>query len=193
MNIRRKITEAAVCLTLTVCLAVGGFFVLPAQKAVSAPAQPDSSQTESSETISANSSSEALSSSSEESSSQTSSTGRDTSQKSTSSKQASSSTAKLPSSKPPVSSKPSVQVPAVTAPSGNYVVGYYASWARGSGLPPENLDASLLTHIHYAFANLSASGDLILPYPNTDKKNFEGLNALKRKKPGLKTFPCCFC
>ena len=190
MKIRKKITEASVSLALTVCLAVGGFFALPAQKAVSAPAQPTSSHSESSLPESSNLSSETSSNpSSEESSKQASSTGQASSGQAQSSKPpAASSKPKVPvSSKPSSSSRPAVQSPSVTVPSGNYVVGYYASWARGSGLPPEKLDASLLTHIHYAFANMNANGDLLLPYPTTDKKNFDGLNMLKQQNPGLKT------
>ncbi len=71
-------------------------------------------------------------------------------------------------------------------PTGKYMVGYYPSWASGSGLPPQNVDASLLTHIHYAFANVNANGSLILPHGAIDRNNLQGLVALRGKNPQLK-------
>lgn len=91
------------------------------------------------------------------------------------------------SSAPPASSAPSVQKPQTSTPSGKYIVGYYASWARSSGLPATSLDASLLTHINYAFADISSNGELRLPNSTTDLKNFEDLRTLKRSNPHLKT------
>ncbi len=67
-----------------------------------------------------------------------------------------------------------------------YVVGYYPSWARGSGFSADKIDAAKLTHIHYAFANISADCRLIMAQSSTDLKNFSDLRALKSKNPALK-------
>lgn len=71
--------------------------------------------------------------------------------------------------------------------SGKYVVGYYPSWAASSGLAPSSVQASMLTHLNYAFASLNAQQKLVLANPQTDRRNFEGLRALKQKYPHLKT------
>lgn len=104
---------------------------------------------------------------------------------------ASSDTYRAPVSSQPASSAVTSSQPTAPKPSntnsGRYVVGYYPSWARGSGLPAAKLDASLLTHINYAFADISAQNTLVLPHPTTDRQNFADLRALKRENPHLKT------
>ena len=67
------------------------------------------------------------------------------------------------------------------------MVGYYASWATGSGLPPSSIDASLLTHLNYAFADISSQNKLVLANPTTDRNNFKGLRSLKEANPHLVT------
>ncbi|MDF2632706.1 MAG: hypothetical protein K0Q85_1302 [Caproiciproducens sp.] len=68
----------------------------------------------------------------------------------------------------------------------NYVVGYYTSWSRHSGFTPDKIDASKVTHIHYAFADISSGLQLTMTDAYTDLKNLEGLRNLKKKNPALK-------
>lgn len=67
------------------------------------------------------------------------------------------------------------------------VVGYYAAWAAYSGFTPDKIDASKLTHINYAFANIGSDLKIALGYPDIDPSNFSKLNALKQTYPNLKT------
>ncbi|MDF2541557.1 MAG: glycoside hydrolase family 18 [Herbinix sp.] len=67
------------------------------------------------------------------------------------------------------------------------VVGYYAAWARYSGFTPDKIDAGKLTHINYAFANISSDLKLALGYPDIDPANISQLNLLKKSYPNLKT------
>ena len=75
----------------------------------------------------------------------------------------------------------------VPAPTTNRVVGYYAAWAAYSGYTPDKVDASKLTHINYAFANISSDLKVALGYPDIDISNFNKLNALKQTNPKLRT------
>ena len=67
------------------------------------------------------------------------------------------------------------------------VIGYYAAWAAYSGFTPDQLDASQLTIINYAFANIGSDLKLTLGYPDVDPANIKKLNALKENHPKLKT------
>ncbi|MDF2588948.1 MAG: glycoside hydrolase family 18, partial [Anaerocolumna sp.] len=67
------------------------------------------------------------------------------------------------------------------------VVGYYAAWAKYSGFTPDKIDASKLTHINYAFANIGSDNKITLGYPDIDPQNIASLNNLKTKYPNLKT------
>lgn len=67
------------------------------------------------------------------------------------------------------------------------VVGYYAAWAAYSKYLPTNIDATKLTHINYAFANISNDLKITLGYPDIDENNIKLLNSLKTKNPNLKT------
>ncbi len=69
----------------------------------------------------------------------------------------------------------------------NKVVGYYAAWAAYSGITPDKLDATKLTHINYAFANIGSDLKITLGYPDVDLSNIQKLNALKQINPNLKT------
>lgn len=80
-------------------------------------------------------------------------------------------------------------------------VGYYSSWSTYSNFQVSNIDASQLTHINYAFANISSTGEVILgdswadvekPFPGDSttqpiKGNFNQLLKLKQQYPHLKT------
>ncbi len=80
-------------------------------------------------------------------------------------------------------------VPAVTpipiAPE-TKIIGYYAAWAAYSGYTPDKIDATKLTHINYAFANIGSDLKIELGYPDVDESNLTGLNALKEMNPNLK-------
>jgi chitinase len=81
------------------------------------------------------------------------------------------------------------------------MIGYYAGWATYSDFQVTDIDASKLTHINYAFANISADGrikvgdswaDIEKPFPGDTenqpfKGNFNQLNKLKEQYPHLKT------
>lgn len=67
------------------------------------------------------------------------------------------------------------------------IVGYYAAWTAYSGFTPAQIDASRLTHINYAFANIGPDLRITLGFPNLDPYNFIQLDALKRINPNLKT------
>ncbi len=67
------------------------------------------------------------------------------------------------------------------------IVGYYAAWTAYSGFIPSQIDASRLTHINYAFANIGPDLRIALGFPNLDPYNIIQLNALKQINPDLKT------
>jgi len=67
------------------------------------------------------------------------------------------------------------------------MVGYYAAWAAYSGYTPDKVDASKLTHINYAFANIGSDLKIALGYPDVDSSNISKLNTLKQSNPNLKT------
>lgn len=78
-------------------------------------------------------------------------------------------------------------IAATTATTGKMVLGYYASWAAYSGYTPSDIPAAYLTHILYAFANISSDYKITLGDREVDESNFAELRALKNKNPNLKT------
>ena len=67
------------------------------------------------------------------------------------------------------------------------VVGYYAGWSSYLGYAPSDVPAEQLTQINYAFAAIDGTtGKLVLDNPTQDKKNFQGLLALKKRNPELR-------
>ena len=66
-------------------------------------------------------------------------------------------------------------------------MGYYPYYARSSGFTPTSLAAGMLTHIHYAFADVTSAGEVVMANPTTDLANFADLRTLKAKYPHLKT------
>ena len=72
-------------------------------------------------------------------------------------------------------------------PAAPRVIGYYAAWSAYSGFTPDKIDASKLTHINYAFANIGSDLKIALGYPDIDPSNFTRLNTLKQTNPHLKT------
>ena len=67
------------------------------------------------------------------------------------------------------------------------LAGYYTAWSSYSGFTPDKIDASKLTHISYAFANIGPDLTVRMGYPDIDPRNFKMLNELKKKNPELKT------
>ncbi|WNG45931.1 glycosyl hydrolase [Archangium minus] len=97
----------------------------------------------------------------------------------------------------------SVQIGSQT-PGGKRIVAYYTAWSvYARKYFVSNIPASKLTHINYAFANISADGKCILgeTYPDIDmgggwpgewdagalRGNFRALKELKKSHPHLKT------
>jgi GH18 family chitinase len=54
------------------------------------------------------------------------------------------------------------ELPAAVVPGGKMVVGYYPSWAAGRGVFLKDTPFAKLTHINYAFSNVSEAGECIL-------------------------------
>ncbi len=67
------------------------------------------------------------------------------------------------------------------------IAGYYASWAAYSGYSPQNIPAEKLTHIKYAFANISSDLKVCMGDQTVDPENFSKLRQLKQQNPNLKT------
>ncbi len=67
------------------------------------------------------------------------------------------------------------------------MVGYYANWASYSGITPDKLQVSKLTHLNYAFAIIDANGKVAMSDPAIDINNFRILKSLKATNKGLKT------
>lgn len=65
-------------------------------------------------------------------------------------------------------------------------IGYYTYWSAYSGFTPDKIDASKLTHINYAFANINKDLKVVLGNPDIDVKNINGLKELKKVNPNLK-------
>lgn len=106
------------------------------------------------------------------------------------------------------SSKTSTVLPITTQPTGKMVIGYYPSWATTRGVPLSAAPTQRLTHINYAFSNVSTSGECALGDPTADVEkvyaanesitgkdddsradfygNFNQLLELKKQNPQLK-------
>lgn len=67
-----------------------------------------------------------------------------------------------------------------------HIVGYYAAWGRYSKFTPDKLDADKLSHINYAFANISSDLTIKGGYPDVDEANMRDLVKLKKINPDLK-------
>ncbi len=67
------------------------------------------------------------------------------------------------------------------------IVGYYAAWASYSGYLPDKLNPNKVTHLNYAFANISDDLKITMGYPDIDPGNFKKLRQLKQENASLKT------
>src|SRR5688572_12288279 len=65
------------------------------------------------------------------------------------------------------------------------IVGYYYGPTAQRGFPPSRIDARMLTHLIYAFANVGADGTVTLASPALDSANFVDLRRLKQRSPHL--------
>ena len=72
-------------------------------------------------------------------------------------------------------------------PDGPVVLGYYASWAAYEGYTPLDIPADNLTHILYAFANITDDLKIEMGDPDIDPANFTKLRELKQQNPALRT------
>ena len=83
-----------------------------------------------------------------------------------------------------------------------HIVGYYSSWSAAErNYPVTSIAADLLTHLNYAFANISDQGECMLGDPKADTQvlypgdkqgdallgNFHQLQLLKEQHPNLQT------
>lgn len=66
------------------------------------------------------------------------------------------------------------------------ITGYYPAWKSYSGYTPEKIDIRKLTHINYAFANISSDYKIEMGYPDKDPENFKKFQELKKIAPDLK-------
>lgn len=53
-------------------------------------------------------------------------------------------------------------------PAGKMIIGYYPSWATARGVPLKAAPTQKLTHINYAFSNVSPAGECVLGDPAAD-------------------------
>jgi chitinase len=67
---------------------------------------------------------------------------------------------------------------AVSRAENTRIVGYYASWSATEGFLPKAVDATHLTHINYAFANISENGSVVLGDPCLDAGECDGAQTL---------------
>jgi chitinase len=66
------------------------------------------------------------------------------------------------------------------------IIGYYPAWKSYTGFTPERIDISKLTHVNYAFANISRDYEIEMGYPDKDPENFKKFKDLKKINPDLK-------
>ncbi|MFC5530141.1 glycosyl hydrolase family 18 protein [Cohnella yongneupensis] len=78
------------------------------------------------------------------------------------------------------------QKPSIPAESPYKIVGYYPSWGLSLKHPLTEQQVSKLSHLNYAFANVSG-GQVVLGDPATDVENFKQLKNAKIANPNLRT------
>ncbi len=72
--------------------------------------------------------------------------------------------------------------PTVPQTTGKMVIGYYPSWATARGVPLKLAPTQKLTHINYAFSNVSPSGECMLGDPAADvEKTYEANESITDK------------
>lgn len=85
---------------------------------------------------------------------------------------------------PPATQTASVAV-ASAEPFSYILAGYYPGWGAGH-YPVADIPADQLTHVFYAFANVSAGGECISEDPKQDDANWPALQTLKQQHPRLR-------
>jgi GH18 family chitinase len=108
----------------------------------------------------------------------------------------------------PLPATPTPTSTPIAVPGGKSVIGYYPSWVADRNVFVKDIPAHKLTHINYAFSNVSENGECTLGDPAADVEriyaatesvsgledsksaafhgNFNQLLELKQKSPGLK-------
>ena len=79
----------------------------------------------------------------------------------------------------------STRLPPSTTSLARVLAGYYAGWSANR-YPVSAIPAGQLTHVIYAFANISASGECVASKPTQDSANWQALQSLKQDHPQLK-------
>jgi GH18 family chitinase len=113
-----------------------------------------------------------------------------------------------PSQTQPLAPTPTTTAELIPVPGGKHLIGYYPAWAAERGVFVKDIPADKLTHINYAFSNVSENGECVLGDSKADVErvysadesvngladsasaafhgNFNQLLELKQKYPGLK-------
>src|SRR5579859_1615148 len=79
----------------------------------------------------------------------------------------------------------STRLPPSAASLARVLAGYYAGWSAGR-YPVSAIPAGQLTHVFYAFADISPGGECVASKPAQDSANWQALQALKQAHPQLK-------
>jgi chitinase len=74
-----------------------------------------------------------------------------------------------------------------TTPSPRRLVGYLASWTIGKEYQVADVPANRLTHLNYAFAGISPSGECVLGNARVDGPSLSELRRLKQRNSTLRT------
>jgi chitinase len=82
--------------------------------------------------------------------------------------------------------KPAQPANPAPAPAAYKVVAYYASWGKYQNFDLSKIDASRITHLNYAFANI-VNGQIAIGDPNADPEQFKQLRLFKQTHPQFKT------
>jgi chitinase len=93
---------------------------------------------------------------------------------------------------PPITETPTrspaptaTRLPPSAASVARVLAGYYAGWSADR-YPVSAIPADQLTHVFYAFANISPGGECVASNPAQDQANWAALQALKQAHPQLR-------
>lgn len=80
-----------------------------------------------------------------------------------------------------------VVVNTAATPSPRRLIGYFAGWSIDRNYHVADLPADKLSHVNYAFANVSSAGECVAMSARVDQINLPELRQLKRQHPTLRT------